>query len=210
MHQQSTCSVCYGTGKIVKEEDKCTICNGSGKIEKEESINFTLKRGMAFLGAIQKEGQGNCGKLGGPYGDLLIHLFIEPHNVFKTTGRDINLHVECCISASEAALGCQKEIPTIHKNTVIVDLPPGTENGFYIQKPMYGLHDMNGNVGDLYISFVVKTTKIDNEDKKELILKLNELEKNEVISENNNIDLYLKRLKENVQENSDIQQNRND
>lgn len=75
---------------------------------------------------LRLKGQGMAGVGGGPVGDALVEILIEPHPYFTRDGLDIRLDVP--ITLAEAVLGAKINIPTIH-GPVSVRIPAGTNTG---------------------------------------------------------------------------------
>ena len=80
--------------------------------------------------------QGGEGPGGGPCGDLYLHATIEPHDVFRINGHD--LEVDLKVTPWEAALGSKVTVPTLDGNASIT-IPPGTQSGKKIRLRGKGL-----------------------------------------------------------------------
>ncbi len=76
---------------------------------------------------IRLRGKGRPGENGGPAGDLVIAVHVEPHPVFALDGRDLRITVP--VTFAEAALGADIDVPTLDGGTVRVKVPPGTPSG---------------------------------------------------------------------------------
>ena len=107
-----TCSACGGTGKTVK--DPCTSCNGTGKVKKQKNIEVNIPKGIDNGQTVRLAGKGNAGEMGGPSGDILVTVYIQPHRMFKRQGNNIYSNVE--INFVDASLGAEITIPTIDGN----------------------------------------------------------------------------------------------
>ncbi len=77
-------------------------------------------------GSIRLRGQGTPGVDGGPPGDLLITLHIEPDPIFRREG--LNLHIDLPVTVVEAVRGATIEVPTLTGN-VALKVPPGAQTG---------------------------------------------------------------------------------
>ena len=66
--------------------------------------------------------KGHAGQ-GGPPGDLIIHVKVKPHAYFKREGS--NIHTELYLNISQAVLGTEVKVKTLHSD-VTIKLPPGT------------------------------------------------------------------------------------
>ena len=76
---------------------------------------------------IRLRGKGRPGENGGPAGDLVITVQVEPHPVFALDGRDLRITVP--VTFAEAALGAEVDVPTLDGGTVRVKVPAGTPSG---------------------------------------------------------------------------------
>jgi molecular chaperone DnaJ len=97
---------------------------------------------------------------GGP-GDLLVRVNVAPSKIFRRQGA--NLYHEARIPLHTALLGGKVRVPTLDGD-VDVRVPGGTQHGEEMvlknrgAPPVYG-----GDVGDLFVSFVVQLPRYDPE-----------------------------------------------
>ena len=112
MRSESTCPECGGTGKKIKKV--CPECSGVGRTRKSKTLNVKIPAGINDDQTIRLAGEGNAGVKGGANGDLLIHVSVKKHEVFERDGN--NIHIELPITFSQAALGANIEIKTLHGN----------------------------------------------------------------------------------------------
>lgn len=124
MSSTQPCSQCGGTGKFIR--NPCQTCKGKGLVRKRKKITVQFPAGIDDGQAIARRNQGNAGRNGGYAGDLLIHVNLEPHPLFKREGEDVLY--ELPVSFVDAALGGTVEVPTIH-GPEYYDLPAGTQPG---------------------------------------------------------------------------------
>src|SRR5262249_58209868 len=68
-------------------------------------------------------------------GDLYLAVTVTPHPLFERKGDDI--HLELPITAPEAALGANVEVPTL-RGKVSMKIPPATSSGRTFRLPAYG------------------------------------------------------------------------
>jgi molecular chaperone DnaJ len=102
-------------------------------------------------------GEGRPGELGGPSGDLIVVILVEPHPFFQRSGFDIIL--EYPISFIDAILGAKVEIPTINGKETI-NIKPGSEAGEIITLRNKGApHPNSSQKGDMHIGLKVKLPK---------------------------------------------------
>jgi molecular chaperone DnaJ len=114
-------------------------------------------------------GYGDAGERGGPAGDLYVHINVEPHKVFHREADD--LIIEVPISFTEAALGCDKEIPTLlEENPSKIHISEGTQTGKILRIKQKGMQNVHGHgKGDLLVKLTVETP-IDLSDKQKALL----------------------------------------
>ncbi|NLE72873.1 MAG: DnaJ domain-containing protein [Actinomycetales bacterium] len=101
---------------------------------------------------IRLRGKGRPGEAGGPAGDLVITVHVEPHPVFSMDGRDLRITVP--VTFAEAALGAQVDVPTLDGRTVRVKVPAGTPSGRTLRVRGRGVKTPQGT-GDLLVTVQV-------------------------------------------------------
>ncbi len=121
---QTTCDQCGGNGKEIKE--KCQTCHGQGKTTETHSVKVKIPEGVEDGNQIRLQGQGNCGKNGGPYGDLYVVFRVKASDQFQRRGSEI--YYELPINFVQATLGDDVKVPTVHGN-VSLKIPAGTQTG---------------------------------------------------------------------------------
>ncbi len=166
MRQVTTCPQCGGTGKYVK--DKCTDCQGTGYVSKRTKIQVDIPAGIDNGQSIRVSGKGEPGINGGPRGDLLVEVMVEPSSLFERDGMD--LYSLKKISFADAALGGDVEIPTPYGN-VLYTVKPGTQTNTKIRLRGKGMPSVRyaNSKGDLYVTLIVDVpTKLSNEAKEAL------------------------------------------
>jgi DnaJ-class molecular chaperone len=83
------------------------------------------------------------------FGDFILSINVQPHDVFDRDGSD--LHVRVAIPFSTAVLGGNIAVPVIHGETKI-KIRPGTQSGSIIRLRGKGAPTLRGRGhGDLYI-----------------------------------------------------------
>jgi len=167
MQTQTTCNMCQGEGRIVR--DKCNTCHGDGIVREEEVITFNVPAGVSEGMQLSMNGKGNAAPRGGINGDLLIVIEEEEHPQLKREGNHIVYNLG--ISFPEAALGTSVEIPTIDSK-VKIKIDPGTQSGKVLRLKGKGLPDINSyGKGDMLVEISVYTpTNLSSEEKRTLEL----------------------------------------
>ncbi len=163
MQTQTTCNVCHGEGKIIR--DKCTTCHGDGIVREEEVITINIPAGVAEGMQLSMNGKGNAAQRGGINGDLLIVIEEEEHPQLKREGNHVIYNLG--VSFPDAALGSTVEIPTIDAK-VKIKIDPGTQSGKVLRLKGKGLPDVNSyGKGDMLVEISVYTpTALTAEEKK--------------------------------------------
>ncbi len=119
------CAACGGRGSIITEP--CTTCRGSGSEVRARDVKVRIPAGVKTGQKIRLKGRGGPGRLGGPPGDLFVHVKVADHPLFARSGRDLTIEVP--ITFAEAALGADVKVPTLDHDTVTIRIPPGTGTG---------------------------------------------------------------------------------
>lgn len=151
----SVCPTCSGEGKII--EEKCSDCSGTGKISSKERIEVTIPAGIEDGAILRYREKGNAGKFGGPSGDLLMHLRVNPDKRFIRKGSDLETEIK--INYITAALGGEIQIPTLEGN-ITESISEATNPDTVIRLKNQGLPSYNGRKrGDIYVKINVEFNK---------------------------------------------------
>jgi molecular chaperone DnaJ len=113
---------------------------------------------------------GNVGRRGGPPGDFVLTVQVEPHPVFRREGDD--LHRVISIGMIEAAMGGHVEVTT-PDGLVVIEVPAGTQNGqrFRLRKrgvPRLGEEER----GDLWVEVQIVIPAVTGDRARELLREL--------------------------------------
>ena len=164
------CRKCGGTGRLIHQP--CSDCRGSGAVRKRRTIKVNIPAGIDHGQTISLRGQGGAGKNGGPAGDLLITIMVQPHEIFRRDGVDV--FCEAPITFTQAALGAELEIPTID-GKVKYSIPEGTQTGTVFRLKGKGVPVLNGRGrGDQYVTVVIETPRSLNKEQKEALRRFSE------------------------------------
>ena len=164
------CRKCGGTGRLIHQP--CSDCRGSGAVRKRRTIKVNIPAGIDHGQTISLRGQGGAGKNGGPAGDLLITLMVQPHEIFRRDGVDV--FCEAPITFTQAVLGAELEIPTID-GKVKYSIPEGTQTGTVFRLKGKGVPVLNGRGrGDQYVTVVIETPRSLNKEQKEALRRFSE------------------------------------
>ena len=118
------CGDCGGTGVLGRQA--CAPCGGEGRVRHSEWIEVQIPPGVGDGSRVRLPGWGNAGRRGGPAGELVLSIEVEPHPLFRREGDD--LHCLVPITITEAALGAHVEVPTLD-GPMTIGVPPGTQHG---------------------------------------------------------------------------------
>ena len=164
------CRKCGGTGRLIHQP--CSDCRGSGAVRKRRTIKVNIPAGIDHGQTISLRGQGGAGKNGGPAGDLLITVVVQPHEIFRRDGVDV--FCEAPITFTQAVLGAELEIPTID-GKVKYSIPEGTQTGTVFRLKGKGVPVLNGRGrGDQYVTVVIETPRSLNKEQKEALRRFSE------------------------------------
>lgn len=105
---------------------------------------------------VRIAGQGAPSPNGGPSGDLILEIHVEPHELFTRDGDDLELEVP--ITLSEAIKGARVKVPTFD-GPVNVKVPPGTSSGTKLRIKGKGVARKGREPGDLYAKLMVHVPK---------------------------------------------------
>ena len=183
----TTCPQCHGHGQIVT--DPCADCNGAGLIRRTKKVSLKIPAGVDTGSRMRLQNEGEGGRKGGPAGDLYVIIHVENHDFFARHDNDIHCRIE--LPMTQAALGCELEIPSIH-DTVKLKIPAGCQGGdtFKIKKEGVPSLRSRDHRGDMIVEVRVKTPTKLNKRQKELLQELGGIEK----KKNKNDDGFFKKL----------------
>ena len=164
------CRKCGGTGRLIHQP--CPDCRGTGAVRKRKTIKVNIPAGIDHGQTISLRGQGNAGRNGGPAGDLLITVMVQPHELFRRDGVDV--FCEAPITFAQAVLGAELEIPTID-GKVKYSIPEGTQTGTVFRLKGKGIPVLNGRGrGDQYVTVTIETPRNLNREQKDALKKFSE------------------------------------
>jgi molecular chaperone DnaJ len=124
VQRQLRCSECGGSGRT--QQGACPTCHGAKTVISTERLRVKVPEGIADGNRIRVAGKGAEGVQGGKPGDLFVRVSVRPHAFFEREGD--NIHSVVPITFSEAYLGGEIEVGTIH-GPVRAKVPPGTNSG---------------------------------------------------------------------------------
>jgi molecular chaperone DnaJ len=120
-------------------------------------------------GQIRLKGEGQKGYSGGPAGDMMIRINVQPHRFFKRKGMDITCEVP--LTLNQAVKGSRIRINTINGKKVELRVPPKTQDGTAFKLRGMGIEN-NKCKGDQYVTVRVKAPENPTKEEKELMAEL--------------------------------------
>jgi DnaJ-class molecular chaperone len=111
-----------------------------------ETITVKIPQGLPDGSRMRLRGQGLPGSGGGPAGDLLLLVRVDPHPLYRRDGD--TLEVRLPISLAEAIDGGKVDLPTPW-GTISLKIPPMTSGGRKLRAVGMGVRHADGTAGDL-------------------------------------------------------------
>ncbi len=118
---------------------------GDGQLKK--TLSVTVPAGMTDGQSLRLKRQGRPGRAGGPAGDLIVTLRLQPHRWFKVDDLDITLEVP--LTPLEAWRGTSVTVPTLG-GSVRITIPAHARSGSRMRLRKRGL-GKGDKRGDQYL-----------------------------------------------------------
>lgn len=163
--QTYECSSCNGKGKVIKKA--CSNCSGKGTVVEKVERKVKIPKGVETGTRMVLRNMGSYPDGGGDYGDLYIRINIKKHEIFQRDG--LNVYCKIPIKFTEAILGREKEIPTLHGKEKVL-IKEGTQSGERKVLKNKGL-TYQGRTGDQIIEYEVEIPINLTDKQKELLKK---------------------------------------
>ena len=123
------------------------------KLADGKTLDVRIPPGTEDRQSLRLKGQGMPGVGGGPAGDALVEVHIEPHPFFERKGN--NVHVELPVTLQEALLGATVTVPTVH-GSVSMKIPPSSNSGSTLRLKGKGIPARDSDeIGDQYVKLRV-------------------------------------------------------
>lgn len=117
------------------------------------TLDVTIPPGTRDGQVLRLRGKGDPGLNGGPPGDALIEVSINPHPLFTRKGDDI--HVEMPVPLRDAVLGGRIRVPTT-TGEVAMTVPKWSNTGTVLRLKGKGVPRGSGGAGDEYVTLKVR------------------------------------------------------
>jgi curved DNA-binding protein len=138
-----------------------------------EAVSVRIPPGADEGSRVRIPGQGGPSPSGGPPGDLILEIHVQPHPHFRREGDDLHLSVP--ITIAEAYRGAKVKVPTID-GAVSLKVPPKSQSGSVVRLRGKGVAKRGKEAGDLYVHFEVQIPTGDDPKIATLIDQLAELQ----------------------------------
>ncbi len=117
------------------------------------SLDVRIPPGIESGQVMRLKGQGGSGLNGGPAGDALIEIAVQPHAYFRREGNDI--HIEIPVTLKEAVLGARINVRT-PTGSVAMTIPKRSDTGSRLRLRGRGVPEHAGRpAGDEYVTLKV-------------------------------------------------------
>ena len=167
-----TCPQCSGTGSQIKSP--CESCSGAGRVRETKTISVKVPAGVDDGSRLRVAGEGEGGHNGGPPGDLFVFLSVREHERF--TRRDYDIHAQESVTVTQAALGAEVSVETIHGREPL-KIPAGTQPNQVFRLRGKGVEYLDGSGrGDHYVHVAVRIPTSLSDDQRRLLEELAALE----------------------------------
>jgi molecular chaperone DnaJ len=157
------CPRCLGRGTIISAP--CPRCGGRGQSSARRRLSVNIPSGIGDGAQLRLKGQGHPGSAGGPAGDLILRVRVEPHRFFERRGKDVYCRVP--INIAQATLGTKIRVRTLD-GKVDLKIPPGTQSGTKFRLKGKGM-EVNGSRGNQYVEVSIEIPKKMSEKEKKIL-----------------------------------------
>ncbi len=164
------CAECSGRGALSRRA--CSRCEGEGRAFASEWLEVQIPPGVGNGSQVRLPGAGNVGRRGGPPGDFVLTVEVEPHPVYRREGDD--LHRTVPIGMVEAAMGGHVGVET-PEGSVTIEIPAGTQNGQRFRLLKRGMPRLGEKErGDLWVEAQIVIPAVTGDRGRELLRELAE------------------------------------
>ncbi len=138
----SPCGKCGGQGTLIKSP--CKSCAGQGLVQKTRNVTVSFPAGVDSGQRMRVTGQGMPAPAGrGEPGDLYVEIDVEEDARFERDG--VDLITRTSVSFTQAALGCEIEVPALDaEDPIKVALPAGSQPGTVLTVKGRGVPRLDG------------------------------------------------------------------
>jgi curved DNA-binding protein len=134
-------------------------------------VNISIPAGIEHGQQIRYQGMGDDSVKGIRPGDLLVNVYVRPHQKFHREGS--SLIAELVISAWDAVLGTNYVVKSLDGKDLDIKIPAGTQPGQVVRCQGYGLPDMRTKQrGSMMIKIKVEIPKNLTTEQQQLVEKI--------------------------------------
>ena len=134
----------------------------------DERLEVNIPKGIQIGSKLRIKNKGNIQSGKGKRGDLLIHIFIKPHPIWKVKGLD--LFADLPISLDELALGANILVATPQGDQYLL-IPPSSLPEEILKLEGQGFNSLEAK-GDLFFTLKLKLPEKWSDDELKLLEKL--------------------------------------
>lgn len=164
------CSTCKGKKEVY--DQACHVCKGHGIVRKKIEREIDIPAGVFNGASIHLRGEGDLGSNGGPRGDVIVLIRVQPHEQFSREGNDI--YYDLTVSYVQATLGDEVIVPTLDGNAKF-KIPEGTSVGKRFKLKGKGVPVLNGyGRGDQFVTVHVEIPKNLSKQQKQALIDYDE------------------------------------
>ncbi|QDU90299.1 Chaperone protein DnaJ [Pirellulimonas nuda] len=179
VRMQAVCPKCRGAGSTI--DSPCRDCRGKGSRLKKVVTEVEIPAGVDDGTRVRIVGEGEPSPDGGPRGDCYCFIAVLAHPLFEREGQHLVCRIP--ITYTQAALGCELEVPTLQGKGEIT-IPPGTPSGEVFRMAGKGVADpRRRGLGDLLVQVIIEVPKKLTGEEETLLRKLAKLEHKNVAPE---------------------------
>jgi len=148
----SICDKCCGRGFDIKFN--CKDCSGTGRILQDTILPVNIVCGITDHNEVVMRQYGHHGEHNGVAGNLIIRFKIKQHEYLTRCDQDVLCDAN--LSITQAVLGCELTIKTLHDDKKII-VKSGTRHGDTYAIDGYGLpvFDNKAVIGDQIVRFII-------------------------------------------------------
>jgi curved DNA-binding protein len=122
-----------------------------------DEVKVRVPAGAGDGAQVRIPGHGQPGPFGGPPGDLILNIRVQPHPFFERSGLD--LYLDLPITVGEAYHGSKVRVPT-PDGPVTLSVPKRAQSGQVARLKGRGVKRKNDQ-GDLFVRFLVRYPESD-------------------------------------------------
>ena len=164
MQIRESCSVCSGTGQLIK--NPCNVCHSHGIVEETISTSINIPAGSDTGMTLRIRDLGNYTKKG-KYGDLFVEIRVKQSNLFDRQNDDLFCEKE--IPFYDMMLGSNFELETFY-DRININIPELSTSNNVIKVKGLGMPNVRTrNKGDIYIKIVPKFPNKLTQEQKEIL-----------------------------------------